>query len=160
MTPEIVEYYRLMLLVGLGEKFYQAFERILEQEETLPDLILSLSTCISDEAQVLAILREYTLDHAYDEQTVCDLVLDDLLGRYQAGELSRGDVVHTLGRIVHIQQKFWQEPWHSHMGLTYALELWQDKFICEEVFNKCFDAWFFSGQHLNAWTLQAELTSK
>ena len=44
MTPEMVEYHRAMLLVGLGDRFYRAFDEALEQENPLSELILSLCT--------------------------------------------------------------------------------------------------------------------
>lgn len=160
MPPEIVEYHRAMLLVGLGEGFYRAFDEALEQENPLSDLTLSLCTCISDEAEVLHILREYTLDHPFDEQTVCDLILDDIRNRYLAGAMPRAQVVETLYRIVMVLDKLWEEPWHSLTDLSYDLELWDDGLICEEVFNQCFDAWFFQGKNLDAWSVQKEYKRK
>lgn len=156
MTPEIVEYYRAMLLVGMGDKFYQAFDRALEEEDPLSELVLALSTCISDDEQVRHILREYTLDHPFNEQAVCGLILEDLRRCYEAGAITRPEIVDTLYRIVMKLDKFWDEPWHSLTDLSYDLELWQDGLICEEVFNQCFDSWFFRGKTLDAWMLQKQ----
>lgn len=156
MTPEIVEYHRAMLLVGLGDPFYRAFDEALEQEDPLSDLTLSLCTCISDEGAVLHILREYTLDHPFDEQAVCDLILDDLRHRYQAGEMTRAQVVDTLYRIVKALDKFWAEPWHSLTDMSYDLELYEDGLISEAVFDQCFDSWFLQGINLDAWAVQKE----
>ena len=160
MTPEIVEYHRAMLLAGLGDRFYRAFDEALEQEEPLSDLIVSLSTCISDEVQVLHILREYTMDYALDDRVVCGLILEDLRSRYLAGELSRSQVGSKLDEIVHKLDKFWDEPWQSLTALSYHLELWQDGIICEEVFNQCFDSWLFHGKLLSAWEIQKSLHKK
>lgn len=154
MTSEMIEYHRAMLLVGIGDRFYRAFDEALEQEEPLSDLILSLCTSISDENEVLHILREYTLDHPFDEQTVCDLILEDLRSRYLAGEMTRADVADILYRIVNELGMHWDELWHSLTDLSYDLELWEDGLICEEIFNQCFDSWFFQGKRLNAWELQ------
>ena len=156
MTPEMAEFHRAMLLVGLGDGFYRAFDEALEQENPLSDLILSLCTCISDESEVLHILREYTLDHPFDEKTVCDLILEDLRGRYLAGEMPRAQVVETLYRIVKALDKFWDEPWHSLTDMSYDLEIWEEGFICEAVFNQCFDSWFLHGKPLDAWAVQKE----
>lgn len=160
MTPETAEYYRAMLLVGLGDKFYRAFDEALEQEEPLPDLILSLCTCISDETEVLRILREYTLNHPFDDQAVCNLILEDIRGRYLAGELSRAQVVSSLYEIVIKLDKFREEPWQGLTDLSYDLEIWEDGLISEEVFNQCFDSWFFQGKRLDAWELQKALTKE
>ena len=154
VTPEIVEYHRAMLLVGLGDRFYRAFDEALEQENPLSDLILSLCTCISDETEVLHILREYTLDHPFDEQTVCDLILDDIRSRYLAGALSRTEVVDLLYRIPRNLDKFYDEPWHSLTDLSYDLELLEENIITEAVFNQCFDSWLLRGKPLSAWELR------
>ena len=154
VTPEIVEYHRAMLLVGLGDRFYRAFDEALEQENPLSDLILSLCTCISDETEVLHILREYTLDHPFDAQTVCDLILDDIRHRYLAGAFSRTEVVDLLYRIPRNLDKFYDEPWHSLTDLSYDLELLEENIITEEVFNQCFDSWLLRGKPLNAWALR------
>lgn len=157
MTQEKAEYYRAMLLIGMGEGFYRAFDEALDQEDPISDLILSMCTCISEEKEVLHILREYTLDHPFDEQVVCDLIMEDIRQRYLAGELTRAQAVETLQRIVVALDKFWDEPWNSLMDLSYHLEAWEDGLIYEEVFNQCFDAWFFEGKYLDAWKLQRSL---
>lgn len=160
MTPELVEFYRCLLLVGLGEGFYRAFDEALEREDPLSDLTLSLCTCISDEGAVLHILREYTLDHPFDEQAVCDLILTDIRSRYISGEMSRVQVAKTLYRIVAAIDKLWDDPWNSLMDLSYHLEAWEDGLICEEVFNQCFDSWFLEGKSRNAWALQKTYNKK
>ena len=160
MMAETVEYYRAMLLVGLGDGFYQAFDRALEEENPLSDLTLSLCTCISDITKVLHVLREYTLDHPFDEQLVYDLILEDLRGRYQAGQMTRSEITETMYRIVMNLDKFWEEPWHDITHPSYDLELWEDGWICEEVFNQCFDAWFFHGKILDPWKIQEKSNAK
>ena len=154
MTPEMVEYHRAMLLVGLGDRFYRAFDEALEQENPLSDLTLSLSTCISDKNEVLHILKEYTMDHPFDEQQVCELILDEIRSRYVAGELSRAEVADVLYRIVWAVDRFWDEPWHSLTDLSYDLELLEENIITEEVFNQCFDSWLLRGKPLSAWALR------
>ena len=160
MTAEMVEYHRAMLLVGLGDRFYRAFDEALERKEPLSDLVLFLCTCISKKNEVLHILWEYTLDHPFDEQKVCDLILDDVRSRYLAGEMSRAEVVDILYRIVTALDRFWIEPWHSLTDMSYDLELWDDGLICEEVFNQCFDSWFFHGKTLDAWVIQKAYNAK
>ena len=160
MTPEIAEYHRAMLMVGLQDRFYQDFDTALENENPLSDLMLSLCTCVSDMRQVISILHEYTLDHKINEQKVYDLILDDIRSRYLNGALSRTQVVSTLYGIVQCLDKFWDEPWHQFSYLTYDLELCEDGLIAEEVFIKCFDAWLFRGEHLSAWDLQRELNNR
>lgn len=160
MTPEIAEYHRAMLMVGLQDRFYQDFDTALENEDPLSDLMLSLCTCVSDVNQVVSVLYEYTLDHKINEQQVYGLILDDIRSRYLNGELSRTQVVSTLYNIVQCLDKFWDEPWHQFSYLTYDLELWEDGLIAEEVFIKCFDAWLSRGEHLSAWDLQRELNNR
>ena len=160
MTAETAEYYRLMLTVGLGDGFYRAFDQALEEENPLSDLTLSLCTCISNETEVLHILREYTLDHPFEEQQVCDLILEDLRSCFLSGVMTRVEVAHTLYRIVMDLDRFGEEPWHSLTTPSYSLELWEEGLICEEVFNQCFDAWFFHGKYLDAWEIQRQISKK
>ena len=117
-------------------------------------MILSLSTCISDDNQVLSVLREYTLNYTIDEHTVRDLVLKDLRGRLQAGEMTRADVVGMLYRIVQNLDKIWEDPWIDCWDISHDLELYEDGFISEEVFIESFDAWWNEGKRLNVWELQ------
>ena len=151
MTPEMVEYYCAMLTVGIRDKLDAAFDDALETEEPLSDVVLSLSTCISDDTQVFHVLHHYTLTHTIDEQAVCDLVKEDVIGRYLAGEFSREDAVETLYCIAWNMDKYWDDPWYELTSMSYALELWQDGHISEETFNRCFDAWFFHGVRLDPW---------
>lgn len=157
MTPETAEYCRAMLLVGCRDPLDRAFDWALETEEPLSDLILSLCTCISDDRQVLSVLREYTLDHIFDAQAVCDLIRADVTGRYLAGEMTRAQVADTLYRIVMNLDKFWEDPWDDLTAGEYDLEMFQDGLISEEAFNRCFDAWFFEGRRLNAWEVQRRI---
>lgn len=154
MTAEMAMYYSAMLRVGLGENFYQAFDRALEEEEPLSDLTLLLCDCISDVNAVLHILREFILDHTVDEQVVYDLILDDIRSRYTSGKMIRTDVVSTLYNIVYALDKAWEEPWIQWQQLFYDLELWEDGIVSDEVFDECFDAWWDSRTRLNIWELQ------
>jgi hypothetical protein len=56
--------------------------------------------------------------------------------------------------------KFSEDPWHQLTFPMYALEVRQEGLISEEVFNRCFDAWLFRGEHLSAWDLQRELNNR
>ena len=160
MIPETVAYYRAMLLVGIRDKLDEAFDRALEAEEPLSDLILSLSTCISDDNAVLSALQEYIINHDVDEQVVYHLIRGDFRQRFLTEQLTRAEVTDLLYRIVMGLDRFLQFPWHELTTPEYALELWQDGFIAEEVFNQCFDAWLFRGENLEPWKLQAELNKQ
>jgi len=154
MTAEMAMYYSAMLQVGLGDNFYRAFDKALEEEEPLSSLTLSLCDCISDVNAVLHILMEYTLDHAVDEQVVCDLILEDVRVRYDSGEMSRVDVVTTLYDIARLLDKWWEDdPWDYLMIMSYDLELYEDGIISEEVFIKSFDAWWNGGERVDVWEL-------
>ena len=154
MTAETVMYYSAMLQVGLGDDFYRAFDKALEEEEPLSDLTLSLCDCISDANAVLHILHEYILDNPADEYAVRNLILEDLRGRLLAGEMTRADVVGTLYRIVQNLDKFWDDPWIDCWDISYDLELYEDGFISEEVFIESFDAWWNDGKRVDVWELQ------
>lgn len=156
MTPEKVAYYRAMLVVGLGDGFYAAFDKALEEENPLSDLTLSLCTCISNESEVLRILTEYTLDCTLDEEAVRDLIVEDIKIRYEMGDMTRADVVRTLEAIVRALDRYWQEPWFWCTEMSYALEVYQEGWASEEAFNACFDAWWNDHQRLDIWELEKQ----
>ena len=160
MTPEMAEYCRTMLLVGFRDPFDAAFDQALELEEPLSDLVLSLSTCVSDDNQVLSILREYTLQHPFDEQVVYQLVIEDIRKRFEVGNMTRSDVCLLLQLVIAQRETFFVEPWHSFTPIFYDLEMWEDGILTEEVFNQCFDAWWYHGEQLNGWELQRQQNVK
>lgn len=157
MTPEKVAYYRAMLMVGLGDGFYAAFDKAVEEEDPLSDLILSLCTCISNESEVLHILTEYTLDCTLDEETVRDLIVEDIKIRYEMGNMTRADVVRTLEAIVRALDRYWQEPWFWCTEMVADLETYQAGYVSEAAFNECFDHWWNYGQCLDIWAFQRKM---
>lgn len=157
MSPEMVEYYRGMLMVGLGDGFYAAFDKALEEENPLSDLTLSLCTCISNEAEVLHILTEYTQSYTLDEEAVRDLVVADIRNRYESGEMTRVEVVRTLYTIVRALDRYWQEPWDWCTFMMFALEVYEDGITSEEAFNESFDEWWNYGKCIDIWALQRKM---
>lgn len=156
MTPEVAEYHRAMLMVGLCDRFDQDFDQALENEDPLSDLILKLSACASDRNQTISVLRDYTLDHPADGQKVYDLILEDIRSRYLDGRLSRAQVVTTLYSIFQNLDEYRGEPWSQFTYLSFDYEMLEGKLISEKVFNQCFDAWLFRGEHLDVWKLRQE----
>lgn len=146
MTPERAEYHRIMLMVGLRDKFDQEFDWALENEDPLSDIILSLTSCASDIEETIAVLHSFALDNDFDEEEVYALVLDDIRSRYLHGELSRAEVAQTLYSIATYLDKCWDEPWDDFLYLSYDLEEYEDGLISETEFIQRFDAWFLRGE--------------
>ena len=157
MTPERAEYHRIMLMVGLRDKFDQEFDWALENENPLSDIILSLTSCASDTEETIAVLHSFALDNEFDEEEVYNLVLDDIRSRYLDGILSRSQVTTTLYSIANYLDAFWNEPWDKLTHLSNALELYEDKLISENAFIECFDAWLLRNEHLDVWQLQRNI---
>ena len=157
MMPERVAYYRAMLLVGIRDKLDEAFDHALETEEPLSDLILSLSTCISDDEAVLSVLQEYIWDHTIDEQVVYHMIRGDFRQRRLSGQMTRAEVTEYLYGIVLSLDKCFVDPWYDLTTPDHAFELWRDGFISEGAFNQCFDAWLLRGENLDPWKLQEQL---
>lgn len=146
MTPESAEYHRLMLMVGLRDRFDQEFDQALEQENPLSDLILNLTSCVSDLDKASSILHSYAVDNNFDEQKVFDLVTADIRNRYFSGQLSRmetAEIIHTLNAYL---EKDCCEPWWMLFDITYALEDYRNDSISESAFISLFDMWFFRGE--------------
>ena len=160
MTPEQAEYHRAMLLIGLDDRFEKCFDEALEVEDPLSDVILALSTCISNREQVLSVLREYTLTHPFDENAVRDLILEDISNRYRSGEMDRVKMVTALYDVVNALDKFQDDPWNILMEPTYYLDLYEEDLITEDVFDQCFDAWFYHGERLDPWALQCDVSKQ
>ena len=160
MIPETVAYYHAMLMVGIRDKLDEAFDRALETEEPLSELVLSLSTCISDDEAVLSVLRNYLAEHTIDKKIVYHMIRGDFRQRCLTEQLPRAEVAELLYRIVMSLDKFSEDPWHQLTFPMYALEVRQEGLISEEVFNRCFDAWLFQGERLDVWQLQRDQTKK
>ena len=160
MTPEQAEYHRAMLLVGLDDRFEKCFDEALEVEDPLSEVVLALSTCISSREQVLSVLWEYTLTHPFDENAVRDLILEDISNRYRSGETDRVEMVTALYDVVSALNKFHVDPWNILMEPTYYLDLYEEGLITEDVFDRCFDAWFDRGERLDPWALQREVSKQ
>ena len=142
MTAEMAMYYSAMLQVGLGDNFYRAFDKALEEEDPLSDFTLSLCDHISDVNEVLHILREYTLDKVVDDQVVCDLILDDIRIRYESGRMTRMNVVTTLYDVARILDKRWEGPWLYFYMMSDVADLYEEGIVSEAVFNQDFDVWW------------------
>ena len=160
MTPEQAEYHRAMLLIGLDDSFEKCFDEALEVEDPLSDVILALSTCISNREQVLSVLREYTQAYSLNEKTVRDLILEDIRGRYQSGEMDRVEMVTALYDVVAFLDKSLDDSWNVFTEPTYYLELYEEDLISEDVFDQCFDAWFYHGERLDPWALQRDVSKQ
>lgn len=160
MLPEKAAYYRAMLLVGIRDRLDEAFDNALETEEPLSDVILNLSTCISDDEAVLSVLQEYILEHSIDDQVVYHLIRSDFRQRRLTEQMTRAEVTAHLYSIVWGMDQLLVAPWYNLTTPQYVLDLWQDGFIAENVFNQCFDAWLFRGEDLDPWKLQAEANNQ
>ena len=154
MTSKTVAYYSAMLRVGLGDAFYRAFDQVLEEEEPLSKLTLSLCDCICDVNAVLQVLGEYLSEYPADDQAVYELILADLKNRCASGTMTRKGMVTALNDIAHALDKCMEEPWYYIVYMADNLDLCEDGIISENVFNTCFDAWFDYGQWLDVWELQ------
>ncbi len=157
MTPEVAAYHRAMLMVGLRDRFDQDFDDALENESPLSDLILELSTCVSDTEQVMSILHTYVISNNADDKAVYALIIDDIRNRYLKKELTRNQVVSILFSIVQNLDEYRIDPWTEITYLSCALEMLEDKLISEEVFNTYFDVWLFQGKQLDLWKLHCQL---
>lgn len=160
MTPESAAYHRLMLMVGLRDRFDAEVDHALETDDPITSPLLDLACCLSDTEKVISVLYEYTLAHQIDERKVCDLILNDLRSRYLGHQMTRAEITNTMYSILYYSGKRYLDPWEELAFASNVLELLEDHLISEEVFNECFDAFLLRGERLNAWTLQSKLESR
>ena len=155
MTPEKAQYHLLMLRLGHQASYDRELDRILNEEDPLPPLILELALCMSGLNKTISVLREYLHDHPADQQQVYDLVLADVHRKYDTKEW---DAVQTAGFLWEVRRAAWdfsEDPWDGLYQLVYEFELYEEGLISREVFEEAFDSLFCRGICLDVWAMEA-----
>lgn len=158
MTPERAAFHRLMLICGLQEKYEQELDHALETEEPLSDLVLELTSCLSDIKETISVLGHYMERHGVDEQKVYDMVVEELRQLYIAGKLDALQICRVMNKILGICE--FEEPWIGLYRYLYEYELLDEGIISGEVFEMGFAALFLHGVQLDTSALEKEKRRK
>lgn len=160
MKPEEVCFYYLMLLSGIRDKYDAALDRALEQEDPLSELVLALSSCMSDINQTLFVLREYLLDHPVREEYVYPWIIKELGDRQRAGAMTYEQVAWALGTMAREGNFRSPEIWEDLTFPEEMQELYDGHLISRYVYEAVMDHFLLCGKRWNPWKLQNEQRSR
>lgn len=145
MTPEKAQYHLLMLRLGQRTAYDRELDRILQEEDPLPPLILDLAVCMSDLNQTISVLREFLLDHPADQQTVYEMVLADLRRKYTEEKLTPAETAALMWKITRIVRDPGEDPWWQLYGPCDDHDLVEAGILSEESFTEALEA-FLQGE--------------
>lgn len=160
LTPEKAAYFRLMLRAGQYEEFDRELNRILDQENPIPEPALSIATCWSDRRKTIDILSDYLMDRPADEQQVCDMIASNVRERYASGNLTRRQAADLLAAIVEKNNARTREPWQTLLYPDLCCWHYEHYLITERTYEECFDAWMLKGEEQDLWEVQQEHRKK
>lgn len=145
MSPETAQYHLMMLRLGQREEYDRELDRILEEEDPLPPLILDLALCMSDVNRTISVLREYSMDHPADQQQVYDMILADLRRKYTEQSLTAVQTVALLWNITRIVKDPGEDPWRQLYGPIDDYDLMEAGILSGESFIEALEA-FLRGE--------------
>ena len=125
MTVERAYYHKLMLEVGLTERFDQELDTLLEQEDPLSELTLALSTCGGDRNEQIHILNDYILSvpkEQIDSDAVFSLVAEDFRTRYEQSPETLEQLTRQMGSAAWLSGWWTEDPWNA----MYLMSDWYD----------------------------------
>lgn len=154
MTPDQAQYYLLMLRMGEYDEYDRALDRLLLEQDPLSDLVLELACCMSDRQQTISVLHNFLLDHPADERGLMESQLDWVRKQYREKAMTALRASQYLYFL--ITEHDWEEPWIDLYKYCDVHELYEDGFISQAVFERCFEAALLREEMLNYWELQQE----
>ena len=125
MTVEQAYYHKLMLEVGLTERFDAELDELLEQEDPLSELTLALSTCGGDRNEQIHILNEFVLSvpkEQIDKDAVFFLVAEDFRARYEQSPEALEQLTRKMGSVAWLSGWWTEDPWNA----MYLMSDWYD----------------------------------
>ena len=149
MTLERAYYHKLMLEVGLAERFDQELDTMLEQEDPLSELTLALSTCGGDRNEQIHILNDYILSapkEQIDKDAVFSLVAEDFRARYEQSPEALEQLTRQMGSAAWLSGWWMEDPWNA----MYLMRDWYDdieaRLLPRDVFLESFRKLLSSGE--------------
>ncbi len=116
MTIERACYHKLMLEVGLTERFDQELDELLEEENPLRELTLALSTCGGDRNEQIHILNEFICSvpkEQIDSDAVFSLVIKDFRARYENNPDNLKEITIQMGSVAWHSGWWTDDPWNA-----------------------------------------------
>ena len=137
MTAEQAYCHKLMLEVGLTDGFDRELDELLEKENPLSDLVLTLSTCGGNRNEQLHILNEFIRlfpREQIDSDALFSLVADDLWARYANGSLNLKQLLELLHRIADNSGWYLRDQWEMASSMIFYYDDVKIGWLSEERF--------------------------
>ena len=113
MNPVQVFFYKLLLQAGIPEPYEAALNTALVQESPLSELVLDLSTCMSNVNQTISLLHQYTMQFDVDLSQVADMVWEYLHDQYCNKKRPISELRYVMYRIAGCLDDWFEEPWYT-----------------------------------------------
>lgn len=144
MSFEEALYCKIMLQAGFTECFYELYDKALENENPLSDLILKLSDNPSDINKTISILNNYLYNSKnIDTNKVYSLVIGFLSELYDCGRVKQAELADKIKIITaadHGRIDTAKEPWQSLDILAWCYDEAADGILDSESYNRWFDS--------------------
>ena len=148
MTWNEAYFYQLMLRTGLTEEFDAALDRMLEQENPLSDLALSLCACGGDRNRQIHALSEYLLDadpREIQSNIVFSLVTDSLKRLYETQPEQLRQITKYMYRLAAATDWWMDDPWYTMYMMEDYYDEMLDGCITKENFFRCYHQLLYHG---------------
>jgi len=118
--------FKIRLMCGLREGYYEWLEGYLNSEAPLSEIVLNLSLCGSDINKAISCLHSFCMEQGFDESIVCEKLRLFLRDSYHTGCLSKDDAVAYMYRFANahgVPGDFESAAWDSmyYMDDYYSL---------------------------------------
>ena len=149
MTYEQAVYYKLLVLCGYDEELHKYIEEQLQNQDTLSDIVLSLSFSCYDRNKLVLVLNEYIsqVEEAeidYDN-TVFNMVMSFLREKYQSKVMSAGEVTELMYQVAVKAERELVGPWQAMCLMDTYYGLVQEGIFDIDSFIREFNAFVIDG---------------
>ena len=115
MTLEKAAYFRLLLLLGYDEELKAYVDQALEEQESISEIVLALSTAEMEHKDHLRVINEFLnradpANIAYDTE-VYDLVCRFLYKKFTDKDMELGALADLMLRLCVATERWVDEPW-------------------------------------------------
>ena len=141
MTYEEAYYHKIMLEIGLTDKFDEAFDNMLEHEDPLSDLALSLTTCGGDRNRQIHSLNDFIQDIAHDQldrKAVFSFVADHFRSIYESDPSQLEQITKWMYSVAWSSGWGDEDPWNTMYLINDYYNDVSIGLISKESFTECF----------------------
>ena len=137
---------------GFSEGYDEWLNGFLETEDSLSDVVLSLSLCGSDVNETISCLQNYCGEQDFDEKHVCEKLRLFLKDGYYSGRFSKEETVAYMYRFASSHGDpggFEMDIWGVMFYMDYYHSLAKDGLISWDRFDSAFLSYLNDGSPLD-----------